>query len=242
MGTKQEVLLDDDLDLEKGFNDAVDDLRKSLNIPAKGEESEEELEKAGKVPPQLQANAKKMKAKASDEEEPEEEDEEEEEEDEYRKSIEDTLREEPEAAAAMDVEPFLLQLAKAIDESQESGAKATTKRLDKIESMVKSIGRTVLAAAELQKSTRDMVKSIGETPIPARGITSLKKARFSNPDGSALEFAPRDVLAKSRDWVKTGKVNLVEAGNIEARVNKGLLGRVNDQLDQKVAALMREAS
>jgi len=45
---------------------------------------------------------------------------------------------------------------------------------------------------------------------------------------------------KSRDWLRTGKIDLGEAGNIEGRINKNLLGRVNDRLDQKVAALMRE--
>lgn len=232
-GTEQEVLLEDDLEIEKGFNDAIDDLRKSLGQEVKEgeEESKEELEKA-KAPP----------FKKKDEEEPEEEEEEEEEDEKYRKSIEDTLREEPEAAAAMDVEPFLLQLAKALDEGRAQSDKTVDTRLKKIEKLVKSIGTAALASAELQKSTRDIVKQIGGTPIPSGSVKRLQKARFEVADGNPQEFDTHEVLAKSRDWLKTGKINLIEAGCIEGRINKGLLGRVNDRTDQKVAALMREAS
>jgi hypothetical protein len=233
-GTEEQVLLEDDLKIETGFNDAIDDLRKSLGIEEeKSPEELEELEKAkGKKPP-----FKK------EEDEPEEDESEEDEEDEkYRKSIEDTLREEPEAATAMDVEPFLLQLAKAIDEGQAQSDAVNDIRFKRLEKIVKSMGAAAVASAELQKSTRDMIKQIGDTPIPSGSVKRLEKARFDSVDGNPQEFDTREVLAKSRDWIKTGKIDLMEAGNIEGRVNKNLLGRVNDRLDQKVAALMREAS
>lgn len=236
--TKEAVLLKDDHDIEKGFNDAIDDLRKSLGQEDdKASEEELELQKAGKVPPQFK---KKAKAAAGDEEPEEDEDEEEDEEESYRKSIEDTLREEPEAAAAMDVEPFLLQLAKAIEESREEDRAVFAKQFAKVEKLVKSIGTATLASAELQKSTREIVKQIGGTPLPSGSIKRLQKARFDSVDGNPQEFDTREVLSKSRDWLKTGKIDLNEAGNIEGRINKNLLGRVNDRLDQKVAALMRE--
>ncbi len=226
MGTNNEVLLQDDLDIEKGFNDAIDDLRKSLGQSG----DEDELKKAKGSKKDEEEDAESAEA----EEDVEEEDEEEEEES-YRKSIEDTLREEPEAAAAMDVEPFLLQLAKAIDESMASMGS----RVGKVEKMVKSIGNATVASAELQKSVRDTINKIGESPVPTGSVKRLQKARFESSDGK-VDFDTRAVLAKSRDWVKTGKMDLTEAGNIEGRINKGLLGRVNDKLDQKVAALMRE--
>lgn len=235
---KEEVLLKDDHDIEKGFNDAIDDLRKSLGQEdGKASEEELELQKAGKVPPQFK---KKAKAAAGDEEPEEDEDEEEDEEKSYRKSIEDTLREEPEAAAAMDVEPFLLQLAKAIEESREEDRTIFAKQFAKVEKLVKSIGTATLASAELQKSTREIVKQIGGMPLPSGSIKRLQKARFDSVDGNPQEFDTREVLMKSRDWLKTGKIDLGEAGNIEGRINKNLLGRVGDRLDQKVAALMRE--
>lgn len=221
----EEVLLDDEL-IEKGFNDALDDLQKSLGLT-------EGLSKAGKAPP------------VKDEDEPEEDEdfeEEEEEEDEYRKSISDILAEEPEAAAAMDVEPFLLQLAKAIDESVEAIASAVNAKLAKVEKLVKSQGAMTAASAQLQKSTREMVKAIGEQPVGTGSIRRLQKSSRFEGTGGATEVDNTTVLAKSRDWLLQKKIDLVEAGKIEGRINKGLLGKVNDGLDQKVAALMREAS
>lgn len=215
MGTNQEDVLLDELDIEKGFNDAIDDLRKSLSLSAG------ELRKA-----------KDDKAEEYEsEDEDSEEDEGEEEGMPYRKSIEATLREEPEAAAAMDVEPFLLQLAKAIDESNAE----LVRRVDQIERLTKSIGMAAVASSDLQKSTRDLVKQIGGTPVPSGSMKRLEKARF---DGAGKDFDTRDVLVKSREWYREGKIDLTEAGLIEGRINKGLLGRVNDRVDQKVAALM----
>jgi hypothetical protein len=77
-------------------------------------------------------------------------------------------------------------------------------------------------------------------PIPSGSIKRLQKARFDTGDGNAQEYNPRDVLAKSRDWIKDGKITLMEAGNIEGRVNKNLLGKVKDPLDHKIAELMKE--
>lgn len=215
MGTNQEDVLLDDLDIENGFNDAIDDLRKSLSL------SSGELRKA-----------KKDEDEGYESEDEDSEDEGEEEET-YRKSIEDTLREEPEAAAAMDVEPFLLQLAKAIDESNAE----LVERVAQVERLTKSIGQAAVASSELQKSTREMVKQIGGMPVPSRSLKRLQKSRF---DGDEKEFDTRDVLAKSREWFQKGKIDLTEAGLIEGRINKNLLGRVNDKLDGKVAALMGE--
>jgi hypothetical protein len=225
IGTKDDEVLTDELDIEKGFNDAIDGLRKSLGqentlLKAKADKAEDDEEES------------------SEDEGSEEEDEEESKS--YRKSIEDTLREEPEAAAAMDVEPFLLQLAKAIDEGIEHLEKAVTTKVGKVEKLVKSIGMTTLASAELQKSTREIMQKIGEQPVGSTSVRRLEKARFEVVGGEAKEFGTREVLEKSRDWVKTGKIDLTEAGMIEGRVNKGLLGKSGDRLDQKVSALMRE--
>ncbi len=232
-GTEEKVLLEDDLVIEKGFNDAIDGLRKSLGVED-DEESQEELAKAKKGAPPFK------KEDEEGDEEPEKDskaDDDEDDDDEYRKSIEDILGEEPEAAAAMDVEPYLFQLAKAVSDSMED----LFTRLGETEKLVKSIGIASLASAELQKSTRDMVKQIGGMPIPSGSMKRLQKARFESADGSSpQDFDVKNVLAKSRDWIKEGKINLMEAGNIEGRINKNLLGRVNDNLDHKVAALMKE--
>jgi hypothetical protein len=240
MGTEEQAVLLDTSEVEQSFNASLEKLRKSLgNSEEDGGDSGEELNKARKLPPSFKANAEKKKKAAAeeDEEDSEEDDNSEEEDEEMGKSIQEILSEDPEAAAAMDVEPFLLQLAKAFDESM--GAIAG--RITKLETLTKSIGEMNLASAELQKSTNALVKSIGDMPVPRRAITSLSKSRFTPINGdNPAEYPSRDVLIKSRDWLKTGKIDINEAGMIEGRINKNVLGRTNDRLDQKVAALMRE--
>lgn len=218
MGTNQDdVLLEDNL--EDGFNDALADLRKSLNL-----DEEKPLRKA---------------EDSDEEEEPEEDEETEEDEDEesYQKSISDILAEDPEAAAAMDVEPFLAQLAKAIDESIGELNKSFSKKISRVEKLAKSQANVVLQSAELQKSMRDMVEQIGGQPLPTSSVRRLNKSRFNGGDDP--QYNSRDVLTKSREWLRGGKIDLTEAGMIESRLNKGLLGRQKDALDQKVTALMK---
>jgi len=231
MGTNKDEGQKDDLELETGFNDAIDNLRKSLG------NSQSDLSKSKKdeEPAEEPEDDEGEEGEEGKEDGEEPEDKGKRFEPKMKKSIEDILREEPEAAAAMDVEPFLLQLAKALDESMG----AIGKRIAKVELLTKSIGAATLASSELQKSTREMVKSIGDQPLPIGSVRRLEKARFGNGD-ETREIDTRDVLAKSRDWVKTGKIDLIEAGNLEGRINKGLLGKVNDRLDQKVDALLRE--
>lgn len=225
MGTKNAGLLDDDLEMEKGFNDAIDDLRKSLTSSSKLQKAKDEDDTS--------EDSEMEDSEMEDDEDEGEDDGEEAPPKKMTKSIEGMLREEPEAAAAMDVEPFLLQFAKAMDESLSE----IVNRVVRVEKLTKSIGAATVASSDLQKSTRDMVKAIGGTPMASGTVRRLEKARFS---GETSEVDTRAVLEKSRDWLKLGKVDLMEAGNIEGRINKGLLGKVNDRLDQKVAALLRE--
>ena len=228
MGTETEVLLEDGTAMEAGFNDAIDGLRKSLGQEVDDGKSEEELNKA-----------KKSDAKAEEEEAEEDDEEEEEEEMSYKKSLEDTLREEPEAAAAMDVEPFLLQFAKAIDEAIDQLHKSVSSKMAGVEKLVKSIGDVTLKGALLQKANNEIMEKIGNEPVPSGSLRRLEKARFDGENGAA-EVNTREVLAKSRQWFKEEKIDIVESGMIEGRINKGLLFKARDGLDQKVMALMKE--
>ena len=231
MGTKeaQGVLLEDEA-LEKGFNEAVDDLKKSIGDDSK------ELRKAKKAPPEGSEEEEESDSEESDEDE---EDEEEEENDEkkppFKKSIEEVIAEDPEAAAAMDVEPYLRELAKGLDEVLSEIATAFSKRMGKIESMVKSQSRVILVQAELEKSIHGKIDAMGQTAQPTKGMRVLAKSRFGK---EGREFSPVQVLAKSRDWLRKGKINLLESGMVETRVNKNLLGKIGDAFDAKVEALL----
>ncbi len=221
-GETKEVLLDDTL-IEEDFNGALENLQKSLKSDSKGE-----LRKA-----------KEKAEEEPEEEEAEEESEEEEEEDtDYEKSISEILEEDPEAAMAMDVEPFLRQMAKAVDESIDALYKSVNQRLRRIESLAKSQGEMLVQTAKLEKSVSDMVRQIGGQPVPSGSVRTLAKSRFEG-NGEAVEFDNREVLVKSRGWLQEKAISLKEAGKIEGRINKGLLGKVGDGLDQKVQSLMK---
>jgi flagellar biosynthesis GTPase FlhF len=212
----QEVLLDDDL-IEKDFNDALESLQKSLKLE-KAKDEDEDDEKS---------------YEESDAEE--DEDESEEDEKEMEKSISDILAEDPEAAAAMDVEPFLRQLAKAIDES----VSQVLQKVIGVEAMVKSQAQVVMQSAKLQKSVEGIVKQIGGQPVRSNSVRGLQKSRFES-NGEKIELNNQEVLSKSREWVKNRQINLVDAGTIESRINKNRLGLIGDALDQKVLGLMKE--
>lgn len=221
--TNKDKLLDDEL-IDKDFNDALSDLQKSLEP----DEKVDELQKAKKVAP-----------KAEEDEDEGEDEGEDEEDEEYTKSIADILDEDPDASAAIDVEPFLRQLVKAVDESITEINKSVSKKIATLEALVKSQSAVLLQTAKLEKSTNDTIKAIGKQPVPSKSVTTLAKSRFGDDD-NASEYSNMDVLAKSRDWVKDHKISLIDAGKIEGRINKGKLGTVGDRLDQKVAELMKE--
>lgn len=220
----QEVLLDENL--EKGFDEVLEDLQKSLNPDS------EELSKADKD----DEEKKPSKSDVTDDEDEEEEDEYEE--DDVEKSIEDILRDDEEASAAMDVSDFLLQFTKAIDETMTG----LMSRVANVEKLTKSIGQMTVKQAQLSKSMSETVAAIGGQPLPPKSVVALNKASRFGEENDQVEASPAEVLIKSRDWLQKGKVNLVEAGMIEGRVNKGLIGKMNDPLDAKIINLLKEES
>jgi Fe-S cluster assembly scaffold protein SufB len=226
MSTEKENVLDETL--EESFNDAMADLQKSLD----DESVDQPLSKAKKSPDEAPEDEEGYQEGAEDEDEDEDEDEEK---GKMNKSIEELLSEDPESAAAMDIEPFLVQFVKALDESL-SGIRT---KVGQVEKLAKSIGKATLASASLQKSMQDTIVRIGETPVSSQSVRALRKARF---EGEENEVDTREVLSKSRDWVKKGSISLLEAGNLERRINKNLLGKVGDDLDNKVKALMKEGN
>lgn len=228
MNEDQKNIQEDEL-IEKGFNEALADLQKAMGSDSDG---------------------KSMKKKAAtggddgdldeDDFEEDEDDSEEDENQSYEKSISGILAEDPEAAVAMDVEPFLRQLVKAVDESVTILTNSVNKRLGEMSKLVKSQGKLLIQTAQLEKSTSDIVKRIGGQPIQSTSIKGLNKSRFET-GGVSMEYDSMTILQKSREWVRLGKTDLTEAGIIESRVNKGTLGRHNDVIDQRVAQLMKEA-
>jgi len=230
---------------EESFNETLVALRKAIGESKDEEDSEEtddtkDLKKAG-------SKSKAAKAKNDDDDdeaEDEEEAEEEEEEDKEKigKSIEDQLAEDPEAEASMDVEPFLRELVKAIDVRIDEMQKSVRMKLDGIEVLAKAQASTLIAQADLQKAQAQTVDRIAKEDRKIGSLRRLNKARFEVVGEEPVEMDGPSVLVKSVDWVREKKIDLLEAGMIETRVNKGVLGRQNDALDHKVMKLLKEAS
>lgn len=219
MSEKQEVLLDDAL-IEKEFNDALAHLQKSLGSEAAEDKGTKRRKKSKIVEDENQAEG------------------EDEDEMDYEKSISDILDEDPDAAAAMDVEPFLRQLAKAMDKTVSKAFAAVEARLGEVKALTKSVGEAVVQVAKLEKSVDDKVSRIGGQPVPSSSARILAKSRFGGDSGEA--FDNKELLLKSRQWVRAGAIDLTEAAMIEGRIGKGTLGTRGDLLDQKVAMLAKD--
>lgn len=209
----------DELDVtvfEKSFDDSVEALSSLLN----GKPGIEDMEKA-----------KRKKAKEDDDEESvdldaedgEDEDEAEEEE-KVKKSLSDTLAEVEEVAEAMDVEPFLRELAKAIDERFQmlnKNINVLKKSIAYVESLAKSQGKLLLTSAELMKATSETVEKIGETPIPSTSV--LRKGGDRFPESTeGKRMGREEILSKALELKTKGKLSVTDVTKIEGRLNKGL--------------------
>jgi len=222
-----------EVDFEKSWNDGIESLRKSMS-------GDDTLQKA-KAPPfkkkeevEDESADEEPEDKGEDEGSAEDEAEDEGEEEEAKKSLSDfetTVAEEPEAEAAMDVEPFLRQLVKSFNKS----IKSLSAEIAEVKVLQKAQATVALNAATLQKGMASVVEKIGKMPIPTGTVLRKSGDRFNN-GGKAVDA--KMVLLKSQTWAQERKISLVEAGMIEARANKNLLGTVGDALDQKVAALL----
>lgn len=241
--TTEEVLEDEDL--EKSFNEAVeewDKLNKSDSDPDPDPEPEPDDSDEGDADKGLEKAAKKKKfppKKKEVDREPEDEDEEEDEEG-VKKSIEDQLEGDAEAEAAMDVEPWLREFAKSIDKAFKTLTQVHKSRIEKLEKLVKAQGNMLKAQVQLQKSNSDMLEKIGKTEIPSGSIMSLQKARFENKDADPTEIDGADLLNKGQEWLLKGHIDILESTKLVNRVNKGLVGKYGDALDQKVKKLLKE--
>jgi len=220
----------DETTLEEDFNKALEDLSKSLEL-------DEDLEKAKK--------SKKVPSDSDEDNEPESEDsdedgsvDEDEEDETVKKSLDDWMNEDEDAEAAMDVEPFLRQLVKSLTTVIENNRVAQEAKIAKLEKLVKSQGKLLTVQAKLQKSVAEQTEKIAKTPLPISSVRSLQKSRFAE---DLPEMTGMQVLNKSREWLQSNKITLLEAGKIEGRVNSGSLGQQKDALDMKVMSLLKEA-
>jgi len=200
---------------EKSFDDSIDTLAELLNG---GTKPEEEILKAKKEDKAVDL------ASEMPEDDEDDDDEEDDKKKEAKKSLPDALAEIPEVAEAMDVEPFLRELAKSIDErfaAIEKGVATLKKSIANVESLSKAQGSLLVNSAALMKATSETVEKIGDTPVPS--TTLLRKSGDRFPESKEGKRLGRDeILTKALELKNAGKLSLTDVTKIEGRLNKNL--------------------
>lgn len=150
-----------------------------------------------------------------------------------KKSIEDTVGEDPEAEAAMDVEPFLRTMVKALD----GAFYAVLSKISKIEAVQKSMADVTLKTATLQKSVRDTLMKIGEMPVPRQGLMkSAGNGTKFGPEGKS--FTKSEILHKSHELLMKGQLRAEDATLVEVKLNRNTFNPESDPFSKKVMDLI----
>lgn len=219
--TKAAEAVVDSETLEKSWAETIETLRGLVTDD--GPVAEMQKARGKKAPPPADAES-------DDESSDEESDDEEEDDGPMTKSLAELVASDnEEAAAGLEVSPFLRSLTKSLQVYID-------RRFTKLEQLSKAQAHAALQTMEMQKSVRDLVKAIGETPIPSTSVTTLQKGqRFSTaPQPQAAPYDKAVVLRKSVDLLRNGQLTLTQATVIEGRVNKGM------PLPENVAHLFAE--
>lgn len=132
-----------------------------------------------------------------------------------KKSLVEEVANDPEASAAMDVEPFLKSLTEAI-----------SARFDSIEETLEKMGkaqsaqsRVIVEESRLVKSLAELNAAAGDEPMQRKGLTTKTQERFEPaPEG----LTKSEAMARLIEFSKAGKLNPVQVSIIEGRLNKGI--------------------
>lgn len=196
-------------ELEKSWNDS------KIALAALLGDDEDDLQKSTEEAPEEEALEKGGDKEDYDDEEEEEDD------DDMEKSIEDSLDEDPEAAAAMDVEPFLRGLVKAIDERFDTIEKKIP-RSGNYQKSTKALAKAMSDLGDQQMLIAQTVEAIGGQPVQSKSVIRKSKERFEDNGGSELNMSKDQILTKSLELRKAGKLGVRDVTKIENRLNKGI--------------------
>lgn len=198
--------------LEKSFNEATGSFRDLL----------EKAKKSGKGKKSLFDEEDDADEEDEDDEYEDEEDEAEKPKKKMKKSLGDLVAEDPEAEAAMDVEPFLKSLPDAVQKYLDVRVTKLEKAIAKIGDFLQIQGQAILASSEFQKSIDVKIQKIGETTIPSGSVTSTATGRFASTGTEKTGPTKFEIMQKSQDLLKAGKLELKDITTIEGRLNKNL--------------------
>lgn len=210
--------------LEKSWSDSIENLRKS--VTSADDSNRRPLKKGGKA---------EMDDEEDDDDNGEYENEEEKEEGsppnkrggkkKVKKSLADYVAEDSEAEVAMDIEPYLKSLAVGIDKVMEDKTSTLEKAVQDLTGLVKTLGKAVVADAEMIKSLQGKLDKIGQVPIPSASRLSKSQGDRFGGDGNPPEGTPvskDQVMRKAVELCSAGKLSTVQVTALESRLNKGL--------------------
>jgi len=202
-------------ELEKSFDKAVDDLRKSLN-PEDSEKDTTSTEE-GKTKEEL-AKAEKGEDDTSSGEEEEEAPSKGKE---TKKSLSEEIAEDdPEAEMAMDIAPYLKSMAdrlgKRVDK-RTANLPELQKAVKDLTGLVTILAKAVLAGSEMQKSIKGDLDKIGEIDIPS--MTRLRKSKDRFETDGTEKMTKGEIMMKAMDLQSAGKLSVRDVVVLEGRLN-----------------------
>jgi hypothetical protein len=212
MGEKNErvdLSLDD---LEKSWNDSKTLLKSLLEDegtePAPLKKSKDEDEDDGQASLDLEGDDDE----GGDDEGEDDED--------MTKSLEDSIASDEDAAAAMDVEPFLRQMVKSISKKFEALEKAQSQLST---AMVKSL----IAMGDQNLTIASTVQAIAEAPVGSKSVIRTNGERFAKSkddvkDDLLKSMNVNQILEKAVSLAKSGRFTSLDVAKIQNRINKGI--------------------
>jgi hypothetical protein len=217
--------------LNKSFTDSKAALLSLLGVST--EVTPESLEKAKKGGKGEDGKLPFDAAPAEDEDEDDEkkkedeDDEDDEDDEEVKKSLETLVSEDVDAEAAMDVEPFLRQLVKSIDERISGEFARIDRKIAKLQKSMsvsvelqKATAQYAATSGDLQKSMYDTIEKIGGQPVPSNSLLKSRTERFPSMPQTPTDNS--QILQKAVDLCKEGRLQVLDVTKIEGRLNKGL--------------------
>jgi hypothetical protein len=215
-------------ELRKGFDDAVESLRKSLEALGKSK-----ADKAKKI----DEEEKKLEDEESDIFESDDEGTDKQEKGKAKpkptmnKSVADYVADgEDDAQMALDMEPFLKSLVDGVDGQFEVLKKGISgkltemsKSIESLNDIVTSMANATIANSDLQKSIQAEVTKIGDTAQKTSSIKGSSTGRFAlEKSEGAHEYSRGEILEKAIKLRQNGKVDNLFVTKIEGRLNKGI--------------------
>jgi len=201
----------DDEATEESGEDAADDT----------EPTPENLKKAWDDFMKKKKNGKKngKKGKKDNEDDDDEEDEA------YKsRAVAETVAADPEAEAAMDIEPFLKALVHGIDrrlDAIEATVAKAAKAQEAVFAVQKSAAGLALSHGDLVREVHEVVSAAGGQPAERRGRLRVVERFGKSAAEDGADYDPQEAKAKLLELAKSKALSPEQIGVCEMRINHG---------------------